>query len=87
MFFENSLLKDISGQNMSDPLKWSLTDDPRFLQAPIHKNFIPRSQIIMYTALAKSVKASFIKAVMNYTVLNYIIISCPGLSLQFRVAV
>ena len=38
MFFENSSLKGISGQNMSDPLKWSLTDDSRFLQAAILKN-------------------------------------------------
>ena len=52
-----------------------------------HKDFVPRSQIIMYTALAKSVEASFIKAVMNYIALNFIIISCPGLSLQYRVAV
>ena len=37
MFFENSSLKGISGQNMSDPLKWSLTDDSRFLQAAILK--------------------------------------------------
>ena len=39
MFFENSSLKGISGQNMSDPLKWSLTDDCRFLQAAILKLF------------------------------------------------
>ena len=38
MFFENSSLKGISGQNMSDPLKWSLTDDSRFLQAAILKD-------------------------------------------------
>ena len=38
-FVENSSLKGISGQNMSDPLKWSLTDDSRFLQAAILKNF------------------------------------------------
>ena len=37
MFFENSSLKGISGQNMSDPLKWSLTDDSRFLQAAVLK--------------------------------------------------
>ena len=35
MFFENSSLKGISGQNMSDPLKWSSTDDSRFLQAAV----------------------------------------------------
>ena len=38
MFFENSSLKGISGQSMSDPLKWSLTDDSRFLQAAILKD-------------------------------------------------
>ena len=37
MFFENSSLKGISGQNMSDLLKRSLTDDSRFLQAAILK--------------------------------------------------
>ena len=37
MFFENSSRKGISGQNMSDPLKWSLTDDSRFFQAAILK--------------------------------------------------
>ena len=35
MFFQNSSPKGISGQNMSDPLKWSLTEDSRFLQAPM----------------------------------------------------
>ena len=38
MVFENSSLKGVSGQNMSDPLKWSLTDDSRFLQAAILKH-------------------------------------------------
>ena len=41
MFFENSSLKSISGQNMSDPLKWSLTDDSQFLQAAILKDLTP----------------------------------------------
>ena len=40
MFFENGSLKGISGQNMSDPLKWSLTDDSRFLQAAILKKSV-----------------------------------------------
>ena len=44
MFFENSSLKGISGQNMSDPLKWSLTDDSRFLQAAILKNLTGTQQ-------------------------------------------
>ena len=39
MFFEKSLLKGISGQNVSDPLKWSLTDDSRLLQAAILNHF------------------------------------------------
>ena len=37
MIFENSSLKDIFGQNMSYPPKWSLTDDSRFSQAAIFK--------------------------------------------------
>ena len=40
MFFENSSLKGISGQNMSDPLKWSLTGDSRFLQAAILRQIV-----------------------------------------------
>ena len=35
MIFENSSLKGIFGQNLSDPPEWSLTDDSRFLQAAI----------------------------------------------------
>ena len=44
MFFENSSLKGISGQNMSDPLKWSLTDDSRCLQAAVVKNLLVRAK-------------------------------------------
>ena len=35
MIFENSSLKGIFGQNMSDSPRWSLTDDSRSLQAVI----------------------------------------------------
>ena len=38
MIFENSSLKGISGQNMTDSSKWSLTDDSRSLQADLLKN-------------------------------------------------
>ena len=46
MFFENSSLKGISGQNMSDPLQWSLTDDSRFLQAAVLKDQISAADIV-----------------------------------------
>ena len=46
MFFENSSLKVISGQSMSDPLKRSSTDDSRFLQAAILNKLI---QIVIKT--------------------------------------
>ena len=68
MSFENSSLKGISEQNMSDPLKWSLTDDSRFLQAAILKDYADLDKLQLLSTDLASMDAN----TLNYWLSNFV---------------